>query len=1281
MRLAKITIAGFKSFADATEFRFDQPITGIVGPNGCGKSNVVDAVKWVLGERSAKSLRGDAMLDVIFAGSAARKPMGAATVTLTFDNPVIHPDAADAADRRLLRIDAEQVDVARRLYRDGRSEYLINQSKCRLRDIKELFMDTGIGTQAYSIIEQGRVDAMLLANPVERRAIFEEAAGVAKFKARKIEAQRKLERTEVNLVRVREQLANTERRLRIVKGQASKARRFQELDRRCRTLRVDLALDQYHELRDRLHGLTSQITELEARRRELHATIAAAEDEKQAAEIARHDLLTEQRELEQRRLEFVAARKHAQQRREMTERNIAEAREHIAEDRQRLAEFEQRRAELQAALDRAAAVIGDAQARVAGAEQRVEALNDERARAQQDVLGVQARAAQLRESLQRAVHDRTQAAARLDAVTERFAGLDDQDRRLHARSGELADERRRHAGDHQRIERDLAAARDDIARLESIIDEHDRAAATLGERQAALAARLADARHERAGVESRLHLLQEMQQAREGLGEAVKAVLDGPDRFPGVRGMLGDVIDTDRRHAALVEAALGRNLELLLVESDGAVMAMEATLRELPGRVELIALESRGGEAALPPTVASGWVTPVLDYIDVQSSAAAVIRRLLGRTVVVWDLATAMRLAAGPMAGWRFVTQRGEVLETNGRIAIGRGASSGGGGESGRGDGWLARRIELVELRQRLHTLDGRIETLAGALGRLDTESEQTREQQDRAETELHAARQKRVEAQYQLQRLANELDRLDREMSATVAEQREVVARREAIQAEQASLSEALAAHDASIAALRDESDAAESDLARRRAAIEQFQEHLTAVRVDLGQAGEKLEAARREKRHLEMSLEETARQHDIARQQVNRRLSQIEQYEAAVEHAIQEMLAADEKLTELAARGRELDVHLADASQRVNTAAETLSAHRDKGQRIDRDYHAVELSRRELEVKRENLEERTLEELELDLHQAYPAHRQQREEPGFAPIDRGAVETEIDELKAEIRKLGNVNLDAIEEEQALEERNVDLIRQVEDIDNAIRQLTDLIETLQNTSRTRFEETFTAIRDHFAGPQGMFRRLFGGGAADVVLLPDEHGQVDWLESGVEIRAKPPGKEPRVISQLSGGEKTMTAVALLMSIFKSKPSPFCILDEVDAALDDANVERFCHILEPFLEGSHFIIITHHKRTMQACDQLYGVTMQERGVSKRVSVRVEEVGQDGEIGEAAAAGRNGDAEDAKETTPTQRGKVNGAGDRRADPPTIETIEPKPSRLREQLEKAWSETNGD
>jgi len=307
-----------------------------------------------------------------------------------------------------------------------------------------------------------------------------------------------------------------------------------------------------------------------------------------------------------------------------------------------------------------------------------------------------------------------------------------------------------------------------------------------------------------------------------------------------------------------------------------------------------------------------------------------------------------------------------------------------------------------------------------------------------------------------------------------------------------------------------------------------------------------------------------------------------------------------------------------LPEAAQRVETAAGKLATAREQAARINHDCHAVEIKRREVEVKRESLEEQTLTDLELDLEENYPAWVSSEQRQEAQPLDREATRLEVDTLRESLRKLGNVNIDAIDEEELLEQKNVDLAAAVKDIDTARAQLDALIKDLDHKSRDRFEHAFNTIRENFAGADGMFRKLFGGGSADLILLPDENGQTDWLESGIEIKAKPPGKEPRVISQLSGGERSLTAVALLMAIFRSKPSPFCILDEVDAALDDSNVERFCNVLLPFLDRSHFIVITHHKRTMQACDMLYGVTMQERGVSKQVSVRLEQVSADGKI---------------------------------------------------------------
>lgn len=1254
MRLAKVTLSGFKSFADTTEFRFDSPITGIVGPNGCGKSNVVDAIKWVLGERSAKSLRGDAMLDVIFAGSAARKPMGAATVTLTFDNPVIRPDAPTAAEQRFLAVDTEQVDVGRRLYRDGRSEYLINQKKCRLRDIKELFMDTGIGTHAYSIIEQGRVDAMLMANPVERRAILEEAAGVAKFRARKVEAQRKLERTEVNLVRVREQLANTERRLRIVKGQAAKARRFQELDERYRELRTALALDIYHELQEQLHGLTSRLTALDRERAGLMETLRGLEDDKQQADLARHDVEDEQRSLEQHKLEAIASRKHASQRREMTLRNLRDAEGHVAEDRARLEELDERVKSLDRQLAQADEAIVAAADRLANCEQTVETLQIDRAGAQRVHLEVRQEAESQRQALNRLEQTQADLAARSRTLDHREQDVSEQVQRTTDHAAQLSTERdncQQTLDEAERVVTDTQEAAEELGRR---VSEHDAQIAALGASASDLASSLSEQRHARAAIESRRCLLEEMQTSHEGLTDAVKAVLDQPAVFPEVRSLLGDVINTDQEHAALVEAALGHTLEALLVPTEADAVRVSERLADV-GRVTMLSLEQDEAPPALPLAAPA---RPLIDLISVDEAFRPAVTRLLAQTVLVWDLTTAQQLARTTLPGWRLVTRRGDVVEADGRVVTGPRSNG------AAGDGWLSRRLELARLQEQVVERDERIAALSEELGAINARSEAEHARQEAIAQDLDQKRQQLVEAQYAAERCQTDLQRLERQEAAAEQERHELQQRLSALRDERTRLE----AQRADVSTQLDEQHQslaeAERALAQAEAAIESVQEGLAAARVDLGQAGEQLEASRRERRHVQQAQEESARQREICRQQVHRHLSQIEQYEAAVADADREITEASSVVERIEAESSGLDARLRQAEQDVVEAAERLSDARQQANRLDRDYHAVEISRREVEVKREGLEDRTLEDLELDLNIAYIPYRAQLEEEPQTPIDRDSAEQEIGDLRTAIKKLGNVNIDAIEEETLLEDRNEDLIRQVEDIDSARAQLEGLIGSLESASRQRFEDTFNMIRENFAGPQGMFRRLFGGGSADIMLLPDEEGNIDWLESGVEIRAKPPGKEPRVISQLSGGEKTMTAVALLMAIFKSKPSPFCILDEVDAALDDANVDRFCRILEPFIGDSHFIIITHHKHTMGECDQLYGVTMQERGVSKRVAVQVDEVGADGKLSKAAM-------QRAARQEPVEDARLNGESQEAA--PVIET---KPaSALREQLTRAF------
>ena len=675
MRLAKLTLSGFKSFADHTEFHFNEPIIGVVGPNGCGKSNVVDAIKWVLGERSAKSLRGSAMMDVIFAGSASRKPMGGASVTLTFENPVEEfqderGDEAGTVKRRSLGVDTEEVDVTRRLFSDGKSEYLINGNKVRLRDIKELFLDTGIGTNAYSIIEQGKVDAMLLANPIERRAILEEAAGVAKFRTRKLEASRKLDHAERNLLLVREQLSNTERRLRIVRGQAEKAQKFSDLDVRRKSLLEGIFLERFHDLHERLHGLTSQVAEASTERDQVMAAVSELEEVKQTAEIDRQNVQQEQHALEQRRLELHGSEQQARQRAEMTRRNLEEAENQLEQEERRIGSLSESVETLTAKLTTLDADLEELNRSTNEVEQEVSTFDEHRSRSAEQAANARTDLDRARDTVSRLEREVVGTEGQVASLAERETVLREQLVRLDGRSEPFARElEQQHAARLIEVTAHTRA-QEDTKRLDAELHEQNEITSALDDRQARLLEELGELREERSAGNSRRRVLEEMSKAREGLGGAVKKVLDDPEAFPGVHGLLGDLIETDLEHAELVEAALGDSLQALTVDATGPELdtTIEA-IRRLDGRVVLVPAQV-GNTPATPQLPWIPGATPMKSMVKADGAAGLVINRLLDNCWLVDSIQTARSLADNRLPEGRFVTHAGERLDPDKRVVI-----------------------------------------------------------------------------------------------------------------------------------------------------------------------------------------------------------------------------------------------------------------------------------------------------------------------------------------------------------------------------------------------------------------------------------------------------------------------------------------------------------------------------------------------------------------------------------------------------------------------------------
>jgi len=1262
MRLASLTLSGFKSFADRTRFTFDAPITGIVGPNGCGKSNVVDAIKWVLGERSAKSLRGKEMIDVIFSGSAGRQPLGMASVVLTFENPELtdaelaalsaeprrevvsdsddpgagSPEEAEAAEataiidrsshrRRALPVDSETVDVERRLYRDGTSQYLINGRKARLRDIRELFLDTGVGADAYSIIEQGKVDALLMANPVERRTFFEEAAGVARFKVRRVEAQRKLERTETALVRVREQLDSTERRLRLVKGQAAKARRFKELDAEYRALRSALAFDQYDDLRQRLDGLTSRLADLDRDRHEVMTELERVESDKQQAELARHDLHERQRTLEQQRAGAEHRSQSAEQRRAMTERSASETRRALEDDRRRLESLERQTIEAEESAQKQESLVAELASALTRSEEALRSLAASRETKQGELADQRLALSEKRASATRIDRELAGLRARLEADERRVASLEDTRRRLQGRAEALDREISDSSEELEHAERAIAGRRERLHSLEESVASLVASAESLSGDQKSLASRLAEGEQRRARLDSRRATLQEMVDSRVGLGEAARWLLDSRASaaegsvFSSILGPVADLLSVAGDHAAIVEAALGPNLQGIVVESL-EVIARSTELADLPGRALLLPVRVPEVKRAEPDSSA---VAPrVLDLIRCDERVRPLFERLLSRTFVARDIESAMLLSAGPLAGARFVTPGGAVLEPDGRVAVGPL------NQEDQGEGLLRRRSELDELGALLTELDTVLDSDRSALASVDERAAEVHERLAALRTSLAGEQRAMVTDESAGHRHRAAIERLERESRGVREELTQVEQRAAASREEQGALHDRAESMQRLLDEQAESAHALERGIESMQSALDAESERFTAARVETGQVTEKLTGARRELHRLALAVDEGARERGRLFESVRQRAASLEDAARLITEAVAERDRSSAEAEAAADSLGALAEEVTGAAARASALGEELLGVRERARIVDRDWNSLELTKRELEVRRETLEQRTQEDLGIDLAFDHPDYRAMLQSTEVTRIDPEATGAQIESLREDIRRLGNVNLDAIDEEQTLAARNDELIQQVADIDSAKHQLVELIERLNGVSRERFKQVFETISANFSGQEGMFRRLFGGGKADIRLIPDpETGEVDWLESGIEVTAKPPGKEPRSISQLSGGEKTMTAVALLLSIFQSKPSPFCVLDEVDAALDDANVERFSGIIRQFLDRCHFIVITHNKRTMQGADQLYGVTMQERGVSRRVGVRFDQIGEGGTIRVDAGTGHD------------------------------------------------------
>jgi chromosome segregation protein len=1182
--LKRVELFGFKSFAERTDFEFGTGITVIVGPNGSGKSNVADAVRWVLGEQSARELRGSKMEDVIFAGSDGKRPMGFAQVSLIIDN----------TDRQL-PVDFAEMMVTRRVDRAGGSEYFLNQVPCRLKDIHDLFMDTGVGRDSWSVIGQGRIDEILSAKPEERRAIFEEAAGISRYKSRKREAARRLEDTEQNLVRITDIVGELENQIESLKDQAEKAEAYQQLQDELTALDIGLLAHGLSALSARLAARRDENERLQARLQEIEEKMVAADD---SIEVARNLVESLDAELSVRSTQVAEAIGHL----ERTEGRLALVRQQEQSahgEAQRLdlemnglegkilvldeeltglaarvteVERESERALLQ--LERDEKELIAAQAEVARSHRTVESIRSE-------IVALLQQEATLKNSMLaegRADEEAARKLARLSADQDRARAERETMRAAHAAAADELDQLRR----RRTVLSDQAGA---VRRQRGALDQ----------KLATLTGRLGRLREQIQGSASRLAVIVEMANQFEGYQKGPRTVLQNRERFGGeIVGSVAELIRTDVRFEKAIEVALGGNIQNIITKTeDGAKAAIEFLKRGDGGRATFLPLSlirsvSFRTDEEREFRGARGILGVALDLVQYDSSLQPAISSLLGRVLVAEDIDAALAFSKSSGMRYRIVTLDGELLAAGGALT--------GGSLGGRGGGLLSREREREELQVSIAAARSELAAVTKEQDEVGTERLGLEQTAAGLEQELKDLEARLGQVEGDLLRCQYTLSRWDEVLATHAEEERR-------LRAESA---------DSQTAARRLEGELQE--LAARRQALEEQVSQLTALGQQQASAMEERQGTLTQ---LRVRLAELATQEKSLETAATRlrgekaTLRQERDEKAGLRGQVTERI--EQTLEELTLLGAELD-RAQETKQALEQERERLQARKLEVQEQinlrDRELRTLRRTQAETQARvgqGEVEEHRLLLELEQmaeQLHERYgltPADVAGRELPDrqVAPARERAHQ-----LRDEVRELGPVNLAAIEEYRTARERYDFLQQQRADLEEAKASLYRAIEELDRRIKTHFLESFQSIRREFGR---VYQELFEGGRADLHLV-DEN---DLLETGIEITAQPPGKKPQTLQALSGGERAMTACALLFALLRVKPSPFVVLDEVEAALDEANVERFGRYLRQFARESQFICITHQRGTMEVADELYGVTMEGSGISKVVSVRLVE----------------------------------------------------------------------
>ena len=1179
MYLKSIEIHGFKSFANKIVFQFHNGITGIVGPNGSGKSNVADAVRWVLGEQRIKQLRGASMQDVIFSGTETRKPLSYAYVAITLDN----------SDHQLA-IDYDEVTVARRIYRSGESEYLINGTPCRLKDVNELFYDTGIGKEGYSIIGQGQIDKILSGKPEERRELFDEAAGIVKFKRRKAAAQTKLENEKQNLVRVNDILSELEKQVGPLEKQSEVAKVYLRKKEELKSLDINVFLLENKRLREQLasaeekynlastelgetgekyEGIKEEYERIQQEIESLDTAIEAAREQLTDTGLMRGKLEGEINVLKEQINSAHGSENHLNNRKAALEEEIA-GKEQEKQD-----------------------ILTDKK----DTDTQVQEIAEAAAKAKADLEAIQNKITELNNNIEAGKNTIIGELNQRATIKSKMGRFDTMMEQINIRKAELNSRL-------LRAKSDEAAREETVKKLEETFETVTEELRQMTEQEAASELELGNIRENLTGLDaklretqtrfhqeqSKLEALTNITERYDGYGGSVKKVMEQKEKEKGIIGVVADIIQVEAKYETAIETALGGNIQNIVTDNEETAKHMIGFLKQNRlGRATFLPLTSitKPQEFKNPEALKEKGVIGMADeLVGTEEAYRNVAKAMLGRIVVVDNVDNAVKIARKFDYGIRMVTLEGELLVPGGAIS---------GGAFKNNSNLLGRRREMDELEKKVKKLSEDITTYNQKIE--DTKSKRNKLRMDLEALKTEMQR-KSIEQNTARLNISQARERMEEEAESAQSlklEEQEIETRIFEIRSGKESITQELAASEElekttqeqilgfqkELESCRREESEASAHAGEWEVKVEKMRQALDYKQANVDRIGGELERAQAELNEILEALTENA-------QEVERKKNNILEIEKTIAASHENQDASRKKLDEDIAKKEELSAKQKDFFRSREEMSERMNA-------LDKEVYRLGEQKKKLEDGIEGQINYMWDEYEITLSDAAGLRNEEMN-------DLPAMKREISGLKDEIRKLGNVNVNAIEDYKNLMERYTFMKTQHDDLVEAEKTLEGIIEELDTAMRKQFTEKFAEISREF---DKVFKELFGGGKGTLELMEDE----DILEAGIRIIAQPPGKKLQNMMQLSGGEKALSAISLLFAIQNLKPSPFCLLDEIEAALDDSNVGRFAKYLHKLTKNTQFIVITHRRGTMEQVDRLYGITMQEKGVSTLVSVNL------------------------------------------------------------------------